>query len=240
MSDESQTPEVSPWQLRVNGHYQQAIAAYTDLYAADGRPSNLYNRGSIYVEIGDYARALEDFELMRSAQDPAYRADGEYMYQGICYWYLDQPQRAVAIWKQGLDAPYTDAAGGVRLPAMLLYAGLRLDDKALQKESLSLLRKHARRKLNDWPGPIVPFLLDKIDARELLRQTESGRNETLIGRWQCQAEFYLAVHALHHDDRDTFGQHCARCAESRYGRLEHEYYLARWEIERNLPFPAFD
>lgn len=239
MRDEAQTPEVSPWQLWVDGHYEAAIALYTEMYETDGRTSNLYNRGSIHVEIGEYEKALEDFALMASVQDPAYRTDGQHMFQGICYWYLNQPQRAVEMWKAGLDAPYTDAAGGVRQPAILLYAGLRLDDMALQKESVRLLRKHARCKLNAWPGPIVPFLLDKIDEQELLRHTQSSSQERLIGRWQCQAAFYSAVHALHHDDRARFGQHIARCAASQDGRLEHEHYLARWEIERNLPFPAF-
>lgn len=241
MHENAQTPEVNAWQLRITGHYAQAIAIYTEHYQATGDPVHLYNRGSIYVEIGEYARALDDFELLRSIKAPAYWTDGESMYQGICCWYLDQPGRAVDFWKRGLDAPYTDAAGGVRLPSILLYAGLRLNDSLLQKESLKILRKHMRRKLGAWPGPIVPFLLGTIDQPELLRRMQPEQyHERLVGRWQCQAHFYIAVHALQHDDQAGFQQQCRHCAASLYGRLEHEYYLARWEIQRKILFPAFD
>lgn len=239
MSQQSSAREDSPWELRVAGQYERAVALYTKQYEVDGVPSHLYNRGSIYVETGEYARALEDFELLLSVKDPSLRTDGEAMYKGICYWYLNQPAQSVESWRRGLDAPYTDAAGGVRMPGMLLYAALRLEDSALQKEMIALLRKHARRKLGGWPGPIVPFLLGKIDQAELLDQTQHARHATLVGRWQCQAHFYIAVRARHNDDDDLFKLHMTRCAESPYGRLEHESYLARWEVQRHFPSLAF-
>jgi lipoprotein NlpI len=228
-----------PWQLVKSGQHQKAVDIYSRLYDEDGQPSHLYNRGSIYLDIGDYASALEDFKLVSVIQEPRLLADAYYISQGICYWFLDQPSQAVEAWRQGLTTPYTDAAGGVVIPALLLYAGERLDDSAFRTEALRLLHKHARRKLQEWPGAIVPFLLGKIGIAELEKRVQMAINENLLERWQCQADFYIAVRALREGDWATFQSKMTRCSESPYGYLEHEHYLARWEVERGFPDPPF-
>jgi hypothetical protein len=122
---------------------------------------------------------------------------------------------------------------------LLLYAAERLDNPDLRREALSLLRKHSRRAPAGWPGAIAPFLLRKFDAAGLEAQVKATRNETLAGRRRCQADFYIALGALRDGDRRLFRAGMARCAESPYGHLEHEHYLARWEVEQDFPEPAF-
>ncbi len=40
-------------------------------------------------------------------------------------------------------------------------------------------------------------------------------------------------------DRAPFQAAMARSANSSYGLLHHEYYLARWEVRQGLPEPPF-
>jgi lipoprotein NlpI len=227
------------WQLRRNGQYEKAIELCTQLYNEDPTPFNLFDRGMTYLEMADYASALEDFKRVVDIQEPTLMADVYYIFQGVCYWYLNQPSQAVEVWKQGITAPYTDAAGGVTPPALLLYAAQRLHDAELNKEALRLLRKHARRKLREWPGAIVPFLLGKIGVEELETKVKLAVKEILIARWQCQADFYIALRALREGDWAAFQSRMTRCAENPYGYHEHEHYLALWEAERGFPRTAF-
>jgi len=255
-----------PWEFVEAGQYQKAIEMYTRMYERDARLSHLFNRGLAYLAAEDYISALEDFKLITVLENPRFLADDDYIFQGICYWYLDQPSEAVEVWRQSLKAPYTDAAGGVERSALLLYAAERLQDRELRKEALGLLRKHWRnhqqrlkrrqkraelgRKqfthqdfvhpgLFGWPGVIVPFLLGKVGVSGVQQQVMSAGHEILRGRWQCQADFYIGLRALREEDRAGFEAGMTRCAGSFYGLLEHEYCLARWEVQHSFPEVAF-
>lgn len=256
----------SAWELIKAGRYEKAIEIETQLYDKSRDPIYLRSRGSIYLAMGDYTSALEDFKLVTTLEEPRFLADNDYILQGVCYWYLNQPSQAVGTWKRSLTAPYTDAAGGVTRSALLLYAAERLQDGELRKEALGLLRKHwqnhqrrVKRKekrreaggdrptyhdfvyqgLFGWPGAIVPFLLGKIDVTALEQQVMTAGHEILRGRWQCQADFYSALRALREGNKTGFRVGMIRCANSFYGYHEYEYYLARWEVERGFPEVAF-
>jgi hypothetical protein len=112
----------------------------------------------------------------------------------------------VARWRQGLSAPYTDAAGGVLCPAFLLYAGVRLGDTAVEAEAERLLRgrwrQHKQRVkrgrartsrqaqqdfvhpgLFSWPGALVPFLVGEIGAAALDEAAAHTPSDVLQARW---------------------------------------------------------
>ncbi|MCC6605263.1 MAG: hypothetical protein IT327_18795 [Anaerolineae bacterium] len=231
--------EKQAWNLMHAGKYDEAIKLYSRCYTESREPSYLFARGTAYLQAGNYTNALEDIDLYIAQADPKYTADIYFIYQGICYWYLNQPTVILPTWEKGLTAPYTDAAGGVELPALLLYGAERLHDLDYNKLALKLLRKHARRKLHSWPGPIVPFLLGKIDETEMHQHVQATPSEILRSRWQCQADFYHALRGLREGDIDIFRARIKRCAENPYGFHEAEYYLARWEVANNFPEPAF-
>lgn len=234
----SQT-HMDPWRFVEMGWYEQAIKLYTRRYIEDGKVPHLTNRGIVYLLQEDYDAALADFQHVLDMEEPRFVGTTDYFLLGICYWCLNQPAGAVAAWQQSLTAPYTDAAGGVEAPALLLYAALRLDDRALRKEAVGLLRKRARRKLTTWPGPIVPFLLGQMAPEEFAREASVLSNDILRARHLCQADFYVALKALSAGDRDAYEAGMIRCAKSPYKFLEHEYYLARWEVRHDFPDPAF-
>jgi len=242
----------NPWHLVEDGRLEEAVREYSRRYEQGHEVANLLGRASARLLLGDYAGALRDTQISLAEGDPRLRADTQHTRQGICYWYLRQPLLAVQSWRNGLTAPYTDAAGGVQVPALLLYAAERLADAALRKEALTLLRKHGRRKsrpprqggfadldIGAWPGPIVHLLLGNIDASALDGQAARARHPHLLARWQCQADFYVALRALRDGDLTTFRARMAHAAASSYGYLEDEYYLGRWEVENGFPMPAF-
>jgi len=235
MSDEVR----DPWQLVKEGYYQQATEIYAKLYSKDGRISHLYNSGLAKILIGDYTAALNDFKIIQETREASSLSDNYYIFQGVCHWYLNSPDKAIDAWQISLTAPYTDAAGGVESPALLLYAAERLNDKQLRKRALSLLRKHYRRKLDNWPGAIVPFLLGKINRSDLENAAKAATHENLGKRWQCQANFYIALQGLINGDNAAFRTSMELCSESKHGYLEQEYYLARWETQHNYPVSAF-
>jgi lipoprotein NlpI len=125
----------------------------------------------------------------------------------------------------------------VEIPALLLYAALRTQDLALQREARQLLRKHARRKqLVNWPGAIVPYLLGKISTEELQAAAHwPSAPAVLLERHHCQVSFYVGVRGLLDLDESAFRAAMRECAASWYGFLEQEYYLATWEVENDFP-----
>lgn len=250
-----------PWQLVVAGELGRAIEEYTRRYNDEARPSHLRNRGVARLLGRDYDTALEDFERAASMEDARLQGASDLVFQGVCHWCLGRPQPALRCWRRSLDTRYTDPSGGVESEAVLYYAGLRLQDSSLVKEPLALLRKRWRRHLQQqrriqdrgylthhdlvhpglatWPGPVVPFLLGMTDAGDLQHAVDVGASGTLRVRQQCQADFYVALQALSEGDSSGFQMAMGRCARSSYGFLEHEYFLARWEVEMGFPQPAF-
>jgi len=226
-----------PWNLVETGRYAEAREIYTHLYATHGGRFYLHNRGLCALLLGDYASALQDFTQALVESGSLSRNDSDSIYQSICFWHLRQPTRTVDCLRQSLTASYTDAAGGVEAPALLLYVAERLHDSAVRQEALALLRRHARRKLQSWPGPIVPFLLGKIDAVSLEREAHAVPE--LRTRWLCQAHFFVGLRALQAGDQVNFVARMTRCATDPGAHLEHEYYFARWEVVQNFPEPAF-
>jgi tetratricopeptide (TPR) repeat protein len=252
------------WELIRNKQYQAAIDECTRLYMETKSTSHLRNRGAAFQLLKDYKSALADYQRVIEIEEPQSQHSGDYIRLGICYWWLEKPSQTVAAWRQALTTPYTDAAGGVQAPVMLLYAAQRLKDAELIYESLVILtkmwRNHERRRkskqirgegitqtdfayqgLFGWPGAITPFILGKLKSAELRTwvSVAAKDNDILRARFQCQADFYLSLDALRKGDIAGFKAAMVHCAGSRYGELEDEYYLALWEVEHGFPDPAF-
>ncbi|HEX3654801.1 MAG TPA: hypothetical protein VHV55_03295 [Pirellulales bacterium] len=252
----------NPWELVQSKQYEAAVSEYSRLYQETGTKLDLHNRGLAYLLVKNYEAGLADFQHSIRSGDPRHRSGFEYTYAGIAFWCTNRTNEAVSMWRAGLSAPYTDAAGGVEIPALLLYAGCRLKDQALRKEAMQLLKKlwskHLRRQKkkqdrsgpthNDlvhpglvaWPGAIVPFLLGEIDQAQLRLLVEHAGNEILKQRWQCAADFYVGLRAACEGDLPGFRDNMKSCAERQRCELEHESYLARWEVDAGYCGPAGD
>ena len=224
----------SPWRFIERGEYQQAVEAYTHAIQQDPLQAPHYaNRAFAYLGMKAYGAAAQNWaEIVRLRPD----SDDGYIGLGLCHWCLTSAGAAIETWKRGLGASYTDAAGGVQVPSLLLYAALRTGDQHLIKEGWQLLRRHARRKLTRWPGPIVPYLLGRLPEDALHAALEQATQVPVLReRFRCQAAFYQGVRGLVEGKQEAFQEHMRACAESWYGYLEFEYYLAGWEVVNQFP-----
>lgn len=251
-----------PWSLVSAQRYAEAAEAYLRCFAEGGGPFALRGRAKALLLAGRSAESLQAFLQVIEMTEPEHRGDGDFIDVGICQWYLGQPAEAVAVWRQGLSAPYTDAAGGVVCPAFLLYAGVRLKNDRLDAKAVRILRghwsKHLRRVrqgpaktarqahedlvhagLCSWPGVLVPFLLGQISEPELDEAASCTPSDVLRSRWHCQADFFAGVRALQEGNDESFRERMSRCAARPGGELEHEFCLARWEVANDFPAKPF-
>lgn len=251
----------SPWYAFERGRYEDAIQLYSQEYGQSHNLRLLAGRAHAYLGANRPSQALTDMEEVVTRTDKRLASNSDYASLGICHWYLAQPDLAIAQWRAGLAAPYVDAAGGILLPTILLYAGVRLGEGRLEKEAQRLLRAHwqkfvrrvKRRKdatlitpqtfadpeLWNWPGAIVPFLLGQVDSAWLLQQARKTNVETLVLRHECQAHFAIAVDAWRSGNRELFVTSMEACGRNPKGLVEQEHYLARWEMREGYPRRPF-
>jgi tetratricopeptide (TPR) repeat protein len=227
--DEAQLRKAA-WSLLDTGKLPEAADAYLRLYEASQDPKYLRARGVINLRLRRLADALHDFRTYVDRRERRFLSDDDFIYLGICHWYLDQSVEAVTAWKAGLDAPYTDAAGGVEAAAILIYASMRVSEPALEKLGFAILRKISRRSTSAWPAAIAPYLLGKIKDHDLDLQARMSTSAIVVQRQQCQADFYVALAAQRRGDDVAYNARLRECARSPFGYLEHEYYLALWEL----------
>jgi hypothetical protein len=251
-----------PWTLVMAKRYAEAADEYARCYAEGGDTFALRGHAKALLLAGRPAEALQQFREVIETTEAKRRGAGDFIDLGTCHWYLNQPEPAIAAWRESLTAPYTDAAGGVVPPAVLLYAAARLGESGLEAEAVRLLRghlkKHQRRVgrgqaktarqahedfvhpgLYAWPGALVPFLLGEIGTRELDQAAANSPSNVLRARWQCQADFVAGVRALRESNQPVFRDRMAKSAASPHGELEHEFCLARWEVANGFPTRPF-
>ena len=164
-----------------------------------------------------------------------YVSDHPFIRRGVANWLAGREDEAIASWKGGSNPQYTDAAGGVTVPALLLFASIRRSDADLGRSSRSALKKLCRRRrLAIWPGPIVHFLLEDLTEEDLLCAAAEPAITILAQRYLCQAEFYVAVRRLAHGDQNGFVRYLEQsCSHGLPSIVESEFYLARGELERS-------
>jgi hypothetical protein len=252
-----------PWTLVKAKRYAEAADEYSQRYAESGGTFALRGYAKALLLAGRPAEALLHFREVIETTDAKLRGDGDFIDIGTCHWYLRQPKQAVAAWRESLTAPYSDAAGGVVPPAVLLYAAARLGEPELEAEAVRLLRghlkKHQRRVrrgqpktarqahedfvhpgLYAWPGALVPFLLGEIGTEELDQAAANSPSDVLRSRWQCQANFVAGIRAWRESNQRMFRDRMAKSAASFHGELEHEFCLAQWEVASGFPVQPFE
>jgi tetratricopeptide (TPR) repeat protein len=215
--------------------WSQAILAINVGISRDpDDPINYFNRAICFLGLHQLQDALGDFQ---KAYHLAPDNDGYSIFMGITLWWLNRFNEAIVIWKKALSAKFTDAAGGVEIPALLLFAAIRLSDHVLEKEATILLRKHWKPKLNMiWPGPIAGYLLGKLPEKAFL-VTQTFADPILESQRRCKAHFWVAINAFRTQNLKKYFKHLRSVIKDPpKGHflavvLEQEYWLARAELE---------
>lgn len=219
--------KMSCWDLIKQKDFYGACKRADEEYAETKSEPSLRNKAIALLNLKKYHDVLAIAgELIRITNG---RSDSDYMLAGIANWLLDNYTEAIEIWQKGLNTKYTDAAGGIEVPALLYYAAVRRNDKKLEKEAIKLLKKRCGSKISlNYPGSIAGYILGRISKDELLNSY--GSFEKLKTRIFCKAHFYIAVNSLKNGDEEMFYENLKKCIENE-SYLEYEYFIAIGEID---------
>ena len=222
---------ISGWDLLQSRRYKEALTRFTDDYAQNPSNGILTNIGITYLCMGDTQGAKVIFDKMLRQADPE-DDDGLYAYLGLIHWLEDDPNEAVAFWKRGLNCQYRDEAGGMELPLLLLYAGVRAPKSFDCNAAIKLVSQRLESEwAENWPGPIGRFVVGQIDESEM-RHCARFDVELVEKQQLVQAEFYVGVERLSCGDKDAFHNSMAICASQPGCEVLYEPFLAKHELKR--------
>ena len=142
---------ISCWNLIEQKRFEEACLKADEDYKTTKSEAHLFNKVIALLNLKKYEEALRlSLEFIKIAK---VSSDSEYIQAGTAYWLLSNYDNAIKTWKNGLNAQYTDGAGGVEIPGLLYYAAVSLQDKSLEKEAISLLKKRFKTKHHlNYPG----------------------------------------------------------------------------------------
>lgn len=216
----------SEWNLMKAGQFELAYEMISSQIANNPNSTrrHIYNRGLCLLNLKKAEQALVDFRTLIELRPDS---DAGYIGAGLALWWMDQYTQAIEAWSNGINSVYTDAAGGISVPAFLFFAATKLKDPGLEKESIKLLRiRYQTKQAGAWPGPIAGFLLAKINEADLIEKAE--QRPALRTRMLTKVRFWLGVHGLRQKNIALYRHHLYQATLGHI--LEPEYYLAKAEI----------
>lgn len=223
---------MTDWQLFIEGSSEEAAIRFIDSYAVTGDQPTLRNCATALIDCGNWDLAREMWDtVIKHATELNKTADEDFINRGIIEWMDGQPWKAIDLWRLSLETVYTDIAGGVIGPAVLWFAGYRLNDAKLLKEATKLLRKfklgERAKSIRFWPGPrgVASYLLDEVDTETFLNVWREG--PALSFRRDCVANFWASVREP--DERIAI-RRLKQALVDKGAILECEYFLAKHEL----------
>lgn len=232
---------MSPWQYMMDGRFEEAMLAYSALCDEKPRAFNLHNLGLAFLNLGDWASALLQFQRAENVSvEGGTIGDARRKFIGTVHWLAGDREQAANVWADLLadhaagTIAYTDAAGGVVAPCLAWFAGQSLGRPVQVESSFQFLDKRLGTKpAHAWPGAIGHFILGRLSDGDLF--IEAGRSERLRKRHLCKAAFWAGVGAGVAGKEQKANELLHFAAGS--GALQEvEYYLARHEYgQRTRP-----
>jgi tetratricopeptide (TPR) repeat protein len=219
----------SCWELIEQKKFEEACIKADEEYLKGKSLLPLRNKVIALMNLKRYEEVITSCQKIIELTNG--NTDSEFIYLGMAKWVLNDIESAIDYWRKGLNAYYTDAAGGIIIPALLYFASVKLKDKTVKKEASRLLKKRWKSRFSvNWPGAVAGFLLNELDDRKFIESVSS--EPTLQRRQLCQANFYVALKYLEQGEVEKYINHLTQCTLSEYGYLEDEYYLAIGELDK--------
>jgi hypothetical protein len=174
-----------------SGRADEALRQLRDACDEKDSSSRIIELGVAHLWVENYIAAWEHF----CAANERYpnKISAFYEFAGVAKWCLGEFLAAVDEWRMGLTCEFADSAGGARLPLLLFVASVLKPGVLARTDVEKLLTVRADdRRVRNWPGPVVQFVLGRIDETAF-RAASVGRNEvdTLLRNWR--ADFYLGI-----------------------------------------------
>ena len=221
--------ECSSWDLIEQNEFELACKKAEEEYIDTKSEFHLRNKNIALLNLKKYNEVLETAKEIIEITNG--KSDSDYIVAGISSWLVGDKREAIQIWKDGLNAPYTDAAGGVEVPLLLYFASVILSNESLEKEATNLLKKkYKSRKSTNFPGAIAGYVLGRINEEEML--DICSEMLALKNRAMCKAYFYIAAKNLKCGNKIQYFENLQKCVKHK-NYLEEEYFLAVEELERS-------
>ena len=174
-----------------------------------GDPSLMMAQAQVYMQIADFSRALGLLDTaLAAAQTPVERRSALY-YRGLANLNLGNFPQAIEDFGATLvDRPNFKSKQAPLLWRYVAQVGARRDART------ALAREVGTESLNEWPGPIIRYLIGKGTAGELevAAETDDAAKRT---NGKCPAAFFMGVEALRRGEkqraREQFQLAQARC-----------------------------
>ncbi|MBU8873500.1 tetratricopeptide repeat protein [Reyranella sp. MMS21-HV4-11] len=174
-----------------------------------GDPSLMMAQAQVYMQIADFSRALGLLDTaLAAAQTPVERRSALY-YRGLANLNLGNFPQAIEDFGATLaDRPNFKSKQSPLLWRYAAQVGARRDART------ALTREVGTESLNEWPGPIIRYLIGKGTAGELevAAETDDAAKRT---NGKCPAAFFMGVEALRRGEkqraREQFQLAQARC-----------------------------
>jgi hypothetical protein len=180
-------------------------------------------RGLALLELRRFDEAARVFEEAEGAQESATMLE----FAGAARWLCGERAVAAERWIAALDAPHEGPAGGVKPPALVYYAGLRIPDERYVLRGKRLLGKIWKPKIaRVWPGPVAGYLLGHVEEQSFL---EDGYDDPdLEARRSASALFWVGMNARDAAAARKYFEASASIEGA--SALEVEHHLAKGEL----------
>jgi HPt (histidine-containing phosphotransfer) domain-containing protein len=178
-------------------------------------------RGLALLELKRWEQAAQTFETA-----PEFASSGTLLeLAGAARWLAGEREKGVEHWILALDAGYDGPASKLKPPALLIYAGTRMNDERFVLRGTRLLAKGWKPKVaRIWPGPVAGFLLGHVPLESFV---DDGYNDPdLEARRSASAHFWAALK----DPENARKHYEAAVASEGAAALEVEHHLARGEL----------
>ena len=216
------------WDLIQQERFDEACIRADDEFQEGGSLLVLRNKIFALLQLGRLDEAIALSERIIGLNKG--NTDSDFIFLGVARWLQKQHGSAVAAWKAGLHTTYTDAAGGLEIPLLLLFAAIRTQDASLKNETVKLIEKLGKsKKMTNWPGPLGRYMIGRISEEELVA---SISNQPIVrAKQECQADFYFAVNRLTMGDWVGYRAKLKACiSHGAASYVKQELYLARAEF----------
>ncbi len=214
------------WDLVKSGNYDEACVA-ADREAAKS-PSALPLRNKVFalLNLGRYEDAMQLSRQIISRTNG--ESDSDFIFLGVACWLRAGYDEAVSVWQNATNTKYTDAAGGIEIPLLLLFAAAKLQNDELKTQSLEDLKTLCIRPRSSWPGPVASYVTGTLTEDDV--RSRLSAQPILRAKQLCQAAFYFGVMRLLQNDPDGYRQfmHESR-TQGTSSLMRPEYYLAQAE-----------
>jgi hypothetical protein len=213
------------WELLQIGEYSRAAKWYRNACRTlDDEPNRF---GLALASLACEQLAEAELAVTRLIErDPA-GSSQYYDLAGIVQWKLDNPRRAVELWKHGPECAYSDSSRGVQSILLLAFAAAARSDILPFDTACQLLVDQFRKsRTGHWPAPVAKFVLGQIDVEQLETRARTDP-EWLHPHHSAQIAFYSGVLKYAAGESDVAGSLVAQCAALRDVTQIPEVFLAR-------------